>query len=88
MMLFFGDFIYIDLPIALGWTSNHYTTAYRQVHDKEIEETDVSIHSHPWGSSKFGAVTFDTFEKKKLNVHYRLVVDGKQVWEYNWAFKR
>lgn len=32
MMLFLGDFIYIDLPIALGWTAEHYTTAYRQVY--------------------------------------------------------
>lgn len=32
MMLFLGDFIYIDLPVALGWTPAHYVAAYRQVY--------------------------------------------------------
>ncbi|KAF4444510.1 alkaline phosphatase d [Fusarium austroafricanum] len=55
---------------------------------KEIEETDISIHSHPWGTSKFGRVTFDTTEENRFQVHYDLIVDGLKVWEYDWEVKK
>ncbi|PNP85044.1 hypothetical protein FNYG_01569 [Fusarium nygamai] len=32
MVLFLGDFIYIDLPIPLGWDADAYSAAYRQVY--------------------------------------------------------
>jgi alkaline phosphatase D len=32
MVLFLGDFIYIDLPIPLGWDADTYSAAHRQVY--------------------------------------------------------
>ncbi|KAI8234051.1 hypothetical protein K4K54_009307 [Colletotrichum sp. SAR 10_86] len=46
MMLFLGDFIYIDLPIALGWTPEDYTTAYRQVYASP--SWTPALRSLPW----------------------------------------
>ncbi|KAK1962269.1 PhoD-like phosphatase [Colletotrichum sublineola] len=46
MMLFLGDFIYIDLPVALGWTPEHYTTAYRQVYASP--SWSPALRSLPW----------------------------------------
>lgn len=46
MMLFLGDFIYIDLPIALGWTSDHYTSAYRQIYASNSWSS--RLRSLPW----------------------------------------
>ncbi|KAF4340438.1 alkaline phosphatase D [Fusarium beomiforme] len=48
---------------------------------REIEPTDISIYSHPWGTSKFGRVTFDTTEATKLLLHYDLIVDGARYYE-------
>lgn len=46
MMLFLGDFIYIDLPIALGWSQQHYTTAYRQTYASR--SWTERLRSIPW----------------------------------------
>lgn len=46
MMLFLGDFIYIDLPIALGWNVSHYVTAYRQVYASP--SWTPKLRSLPW----------------------------------------
>lgn len=66
---------------------NQFYEPFDRFH-KEIEETDVSIYSYPWGSSKFGKVTFDTTQTGRLLVHYDLVVDGVKVWEYDWEAQR
>lgn len=46
MMLFLGDFIYIDLPIPYGWTERHYDTAYRQVYASKSWRPN--LRSLPW----------------------------------------
>ncbi|KAF5005134.1 hypothetical protein FDECE_8391 [Fusarium decemcellulare] len=66
---------------------NQFYEPFDRFH-KEIEETDISIHSHPWGTSKFGIVSFDTTDDTRLLLHYDLVVDGKRVWEYDWEMQR
>lgn len=78
-----------DKPVIEFSTSplNQFYEPFDRFH-KEIEEADVSIYSHPWGSSKFGKVTFDTSEAGRLLVHYDLVVDGVKVWEYDWEAQR
>ncbi|KAL8284362.1 hypothetical protein RB597_001602 [Gaeumannomyces tritici] len=74
-----------DNPVIEFSTSplNQFYEPFDRYHT-QIEDTDVSIHSHPWGNSKFGIVTFDTSTKGWLLVHYDLVVDGKKTWEYDW----
>ncbi|KAF4415293.1 Alkaline phosphatase D [Fusarium acutatum] len=74
-----------DKPVIEFSTSplNQFYEPFDRFH-QQIEETDVSIYSHPWGSSKFGKVTFDTTQAGRLLVHYDLVVDGVKVWEYDW----
>ncbi|KAH7317098.1 PhoD-like phosphatase [Stachybotrys elegans] len=54
-------------------------------HHREIEKTDISIHSHPWGTSKFGVVTFDTSKQDTLDVFYNLIVDGQETWNHTWT---
>ncbi|KAG4264764.1 hypothetical protein FPRO03_00048 [Fusarium proliferatum] len=78
-----------DKPVIEFSTSplNQFYEPFDRFH-KEIEEADVSIYSHPWGSSKFGKVTFDTSEAGRLVVHYDLIVDGVKVWEYDWEVQR
>ncbi|EXA32630.1 hypothetical protein FOVG_16134 [Fusarium oxysporum f. sp. pisi HDV247] len=78
-----------DKPVIEFSTSplNQFYEPFDRFH-KEIEETDVSIYSYPWGSSKFGKVTFDTTQTGRLLVHYDLVVDGVKVWEYDWEAQR
>ncbi|KAM0420483.1 hypothetical protein ACHAPT_011778 [Fusarium lateritium] len=66
---------------------NQFYEPFDRFH-KEIEATDISIHSHPWGTSKFGVVSFDTTNKGRLLVHYDLVVDGARVWQYDWEVPR
>lgn len=46
MMLFLGDFIYIDLPVPYGWSRAHYDTAYRQVYASPSWTT--GLRSLPW----------------------------------------
>ena len=46
MMLFLGDFIYIDLPVSYGWTKEHYQTAYRQVYASP--SWSPALRSVPW----------------------------------------
>lgn len=46
MVLFLGDFIYIDLPTSIGQTAGHYVSAYRQVYASP-SWTD-SLRSIPW----------------------------------------
>ncbi|KAK1992410.1 hypothetical protein LX36DRAFT_674555 [Colletotrichum falcatum] len=55
---------------------------------RQVEETDVSVYSHPWGNSKSGKVSFDTTEPNRLRVEYDLVVDGSKVWNYPWEYQR
>lgn len=78
-----------DKPVIEFSTSplNQFYEPFDRFH-KEIEDTDVSIYSHPWGTSKFGKVTFDTSQAGGLLVHYDLVVDGIKVWEYDWEAQR
>ncbi|KAL8401074.1 hypothetical protein RB594_001195 [Gaeumannomyces avenae] len=74
-----------DKPVIEFSTSplNQFYEPFDRYH-KQIEATDVSIHLHPWGNSKFDIVTFDTSTKGRLLVRYDLVVDGKKTWEYDW----
>ncbi|WVF67424.1 hypothetical protein IAT40_002180 [Kwoniella sp. CBS 6097] len=45
--------------------------------------TDIPIH-HQWkGDSRFGIFDFDT-SGPAPRVHFKLVVDGKQSWDYTW----
>ncbi|EWG35839.1 hypothetical protein FVEG_14571 [Fusarium verticillioides 7600] len=78
-----------DKPVIEFSTSplNQFYEPFDRFH-REIEDTDLSIYSYPWGSSKFGKVTFDTTQASKLLVHYDLVVDGVKVWEYDWEAQR
>lgn len=77
------------MPVIEFSTSplNQFYEPFDRFH-KEIEDTDISIHSHPWGTSKFGAVSFDTTNKDRLLLHYDLVVDGSTVWQYDWEVQR
>lgn len=46
MMLFLGDFIYIDLPVPHGWSTEHYRRAYRQVYASPSWSS--ALRSVPW----------------------------------------
>ncbi|KAH7025058.1 PhoD-like phosphatase [Microdochium trichocladiopsis] len=46
-VLFLGDFIYIDLPLPLGWSREHYTTLYRQVYASPSWST-AALRNVPW----------------------------------------
>ncbi|KAF6803514.1 alkaline phosphatase family protein, partial [Colletotrichum musicola] len=78
-----------DKPIIEFSTSplNQFYEPFDRFH-KQIEDTDVSVHSHPWGNSKFGVVSFDTSDDRRLRVDYELVVDGELIWNYTWAYER
>ncbi|TQV95628.1 alkaline phosphatase family protein [Cordyceps javanica] len=78
-----------DKPVIEFSTSplNQFFEPFDRFH-RQIEDTDISVFSYPWGSSKFGAVTFDTSNDRQFTVHYKLIVDGKQVWEYDWMYER
>ena len=78
-----------ETPVIEFSTSplNQFFEPFDRFH-QQIEDTDISIYSHPWGNSKFGAITFDTSDERKLTVHYKLIVDGKQVWQYGWVYER
>ncbi|TID03867.1 Alkaline phosphatase D [Colletotrichum higginsianum] len=66
---------------------NQFYEPFDRFH-RQIEDTDVSVYSHPWGNSKFGKVSFDTSEPNRLKVKYDLVVDGEKVWDYMWEYTR
>ncbi|EQB48873.1 PhoD-like phosphatase [Colletotrichum gloeosporioides Cg-14] len=66
---------------------NQFYEPFTRYH-RQIEDTDVSVHSHPWGSSKFGVVSFDTSEDDRLVVDYDLVVQGQKTWNYTWTYQR
>ncbi|OHF04079.1 PhoD-like phosphatase [Colletotrichum orchidophilum] len=66
---------------------NQFYEPFDRFH-RQIEDTDVSVYSHPWGNSKFGRVSFDTSEEGRWRVDYELVVDGRKVWNYTWEFTR
>lgn len=55
---------------------------------EQIEETDVNVHHHADGTSKFGAFHFDTSNNEEWNVGFELIVDGKQEWTKNASFPR
>ncbi|KAL6362876.1 hypothetical protein LRP88_04190 [Fusarium phalaenopsidis] len=78
-----------EMPVIEFSTSplNQFYEPFDRFHE-EIEDTDISIHSHPWGTSKFGVVSFDTSNKDRLLLHYDLVVDGSMVWQYDWEVQR
>lgn len=78
-----------DKPVIEFSTSplNQFYEPFDRFH-KQVEETDISVYSHPWGTSKFGKVTFDTTNHNRLLLHYDLVVDGEKVWDYNWEVRR
>lgn len=46
MMLFLGDFIYIDLPTRFGFTTSHYRAAYRQVYASP--NWTPTLRAMPW----------------------------------------
>ncbi|KAF5548260.1 alkaline phosphatase D [Fusarium mexicanum] len=46
MVLFLGDFIYIDLPIPLGWDADTYSAAYRQVYASP--SWSPQLRATPW----------------------------------------
>ncbi|KAH8175029.1 phoD-like phosphatase domain-containing protein [Sarocladium implicatum] len=50
--------------------------------------TDQNVYHWAWGNSKFGVAEFDTTDPRTLKLHYKLVVDGKLHWEYDWVVKR
>ncbi|WYZ34007.1 hypothetical protein EsH8_I_000283 [Colletotrichum jinshuiense] len=66
---------------------NQFYEPFDRFH-RQIEDTDVSVYSHPWGNSKFGMVSFDTSEEGRWRVDYDLVVDGQKVWNYTWECTR
>ncbi|KAK1846022.1 alkaline phosphatase family protein [Colletotrichum chrysophilum] len=66
---------------------NQFYEPFTRYH-RQIEDTDVSVHSHSWGSSKFGVVSFDTSEDDRLVVDYDLVVQGQKTWNYTWTYQR
>ncbi|KAH7262830.1 PhoD-like phosphatase-domain-containing protein [Fusarium tricinctum] len=78
-----------EKPVVEFSTSplNQFYEPFDRFH-KQVEETDISIYSHPWGTSKFGKVMFDTTERNRLLLHYDLVVDGEKVWDYDWEVRR
>lgn len=53
---------------------------------RQIEDTDVAVHSHPWGISKFGAFHFDTSRDDEWIVDFELIVDGKKAWSKRLTF--
>ncbi|KAI5199388.1 Metallo-dependent phosphatase [Aureobasidium subglaciale] len=46
---------------------------------QQVEDTDIEIYSHPKGTSKFGALHFDT-SGDIVHVAFELVVDGGTTW--------
>ncbi|KAK1563980.1 PhoD-like phosphatase-domain-containing protein [Colletotrichum navitas] len=66
---------------------NQFFEPFDRFH-RQIEETDVSVYSHPWGHSKFGKSSFDTATPNHLRVEYDLIVDGNKVWNYLWDYER
>jgi alkaline phosphatase D len=46
MMLFLGDFIYIDLPVPYGWSKEHYRRTYRQVYASP--SWSPALRAVPW----------------------------------------
>ncbi|KAM5343962.1 hypothetical protein ACJ41O_012499 [Fusarium nematophilum] len=63
-----------DTPVIEFSTSplNQFYEPFDRFH-QQIEETDISVYSHPWGTSKFGVVSFDTADENRLLLHYDLV---------------
>ncbi|KAL2065940.1 hypothetical protein VTL71DRAFT_3610 [Oculimacula yallundae] len=55
---------------------------------RQIEDTDIMIHSHAHGVSKFGVFNFNTRDEKFWRVGFGLVVDGVMAWEYEWTAQR
>ncbi|EFQ27426.1 PhoD-like phosphatase [Colletotrichum graminicola] len=66
---------------------NQFFEPFDRFH-RQIEDTDVSVYSHPWGNSKFGKISFDTATPNHLSVEYDLIVDGNKVWNYLWEYER
>ncbi|PVH74694.1 PhoD-like phosphatase [Cadophora sp. DSE1049] len=48
LMLFLGDFIYIDLPIRFGSTPSHYNTAYRKIYASPTWAHSPELKSLSW----------------------------------------
>ncbi|KAJ5148409.1 PhoD-like phosphatase [Penicillium atrosanguineum] len=55
---------------------------------KQVENTDVKVYTHAWGSSKFGALEFNTMDQTSLKVHFDLIVDGLKVWKFDWSLSK
>ncbi|KAK9319083.1 PhoD-like phosphatase-domain-containing protein [Lipomyces orientalis] len=55
---------------------------------QQIENTDVALYSHPYGISKFGSLTFDTSSPDIWTLGFELVINGMDVWNYNWTLSR
>ncbi|KAJ5245805.1 PhoD-like phosphatase [Penicillium chermesinum] len=55
---------------------------------KQVENTDVEVYTHAWGSSKFGVLEFNTTDDSSLHVHFDLIVDGRKVWYFDWSLGR
>lgn len=66
---------------------NQFYEPFSRFH-RQIEDTDVSVFSYPWGNSKFGIFDFDTSNETKLDLSFRLIVDGDLTWSYSWTYTR
>ncbi|KAF5344145.1 hypothetical protein D9758_008844 [Tetrapyrgos nigripes] len=52
------------------------------------EPTDITIHHEYYGSSKFGVFEFDSVSEQKWFIKFKLVVDGKEKWDYIHTWHR
>ncbi|OLN96124.1 Alkaline phosphatase D 2 [Colletotrichum chlorophyti] len=66
---------------------NQFYEPFDRFH-RQIEDTDISVYSHPWGNSKVGRVSFDTTDARSLKLEYELVVDGQKVWNHTLEYTR
>ncbi|KAK9491675.1 PhoD-like phosphatase-domain-containing protein [Lipomyces doorenjongii] len=55
---------------------------------RQVENADVVIHSHRYGISKSGSLTFDTSSPGIWNLGFELVANSKHAWSYNWTLSR
>ena len=55
---------------------------------QQVEDTDVEIFSYSHGVSKFGVMTFNTTDPTSLTLEFDLIVNGVNIWQYNWRLNR
>jgi alkaline phosphatase D len=66
---------------------NQFYDPFNRYHE-QIEDTDIAVHNHYQGNSKFAAVSFDTSDPGRWLIHFELIVDGERVWTYDWEYKK